>query len=141
MKTPARILIFFIVVLGVFFYFGPLFLPDRSHPLTKSIGLPTIDDRSESSINVGKRALVFSKKNVDYDLYELICEKAVAMYGEEDYEAGVEVSKVPDFDLIDGKYSQNQTRAFRIDSRDQYVSIWIVEYAEHVAVVLIQARI
>ena len=140
MKTFTRIITVCMVIVGVVFCLIMLF-HSRDHPLTKSLGLDTVEDNSESSINVGKRSLVFSKKNVDYDLYEFICEKAVDMYGGEDFDAGVEVSKVPEFDLIDGKYSQNQKRAFRIDSRDQYASIWVIEYAEYVAVVLIQARI
>ncbi|MEO5714956.1 MAG: hypothetical protein ABIT37_15865 [Luteolibacter sp.] len=140
MNTRPRIFIVCtLLAIGVFW--AILLFTSRNHPLAKALGLPTVEDNAESTINQSERVLVFAKKGVDYDLYEYICNKASAMYGEKDFRTGVEIGATPRFDLIDAKYSQNQHRAFEIVSRDRYSSIFVIEYDLYVVVVLADARI
>ncbi len=117
-----------------------IFKTQKPHPLAESIGLPVVNDVSDSSMHFSERALVFSKKGVEYNLYDFVCTKATLMYGKESFEAGTEIDEAPEFDLLDEEYSQGLGRALRIDSRDQYSTIWIIDYQEYVVVFLLQRR-
>ncbi len=113
----------------------------REHPLVKDIGLPIVEDRSESNFNVSRRALVFSKAHEDHGLYELICERIKTMYSGDDFSMGVELKKIPRPILIDDQYTKNPARAFQIDSRDFRSVIWVTEYDNYVVVFLADSRI
>nr|CAP48675.1 putative integron gene cassette protein [uncultured bacterium] len=115
-------------------------LHSKAHPLANTIGLPVVDDSAESSMHYSKRALVFSKEGENYDLYKFICDKASEMYGEPGYDPGSESNEAPNFDLIEDIYSQNLKTSLRIDSRDDYTTIWVLDYKEHVAVFLLVRR-
>ncbi len=128
-----------IVVAGIFLMIRLNF--SNGHPLVKEIGLPVVEDRSESDWNASRRALVYPKAREDHATYDLICEKAKAMYGGDHFGAGVELREIPRPMLIDGKYTKNPRRAFRIESHDLRSVVWITEYENHVGVFFADARI
>lgn len=111
----------------------------KDHPLAKAIGLPTIADRSETSIHSRQRTLVFAKKGEKNDLYTLICGKVAAKYGAKGFREGRELKEAPKSDLIDGKYSQNLKRVYRTESRDSRSTIWVMDYEHYVIVLLVDA--
>ncbi len=113
----------------------------KAHPLVKEVGLPIVEDRSESNWNASRRALVYSKAREDDTVYDLICERAKAIYGSDHFSAGVELKLIPRPMLIDGKYTKNPQRAFQIESRDLRSVIWVTEYENFVVVFLADARI
>jgi hypothetical protein len=111
------------------------------HPLVKEIGLPVVEERSESNWNASRRVLVYSKAPADHRVYELICAKIKAMYGGDHFVAGVERKEIPRPMLIDGKYTKEPQRAFLIESRDFRSVVWVTEYGNYVVVFLADARI
>jgi hypothetical protein len=113
----------------------------NEHPLVKDIGLPVVEERSESNWNASRRVLVYSKAPADHMVYDLICEKAKAMYGGDHFVAGVDLKEIPRPMLIDGKYTKNPQRAFQIESRDFRSVLWVTEYENYVAVFFADARI
>lgn len=113
----------------------------NDHPLVKEIGLPVIDKRSESDWNASRRAFVYSKAGANSGRYELICEKVGAMFGDDHFGAGVELKEAPRPILIDGNYTKNPMRAFRIESRDLRSIVWVAEYEDYVAVFLADSKV
>jgi hypothetical protein len=113
----------------------------NEHPLVKEIGLPVVEERSESNWNASRRVLVYSKAPADQGVYDLICEKATVKYGGDHFVAGVELKEIPRPMLIDGKYTKNPQRAFQIESRDLRSVLWVTEYENYVAVFFADARI
>jgi hypothetical protein len=113
----------------------------NEHPLVKEIGLPVIEKRAESDWNASRRAFVYSKAGANSGRYELVCEKVEAMFSGEHFVAGVELKEVPRPMLIDGKYTKNPMRAFRIESRDLRSIVWVAEYEAYVAVFLAHAKV
>ena len=107
-------------------------------PLAKAIGLPIEDKKSEDLLHTVEVALVYSKSGVNFDLYDHIRAKATGMYGAEKFQEGVETKgeKGMDSGLIADQYKNGRRRSFEIESRDQYSCIWIIEYENHVAVLL-----
>lgn len=111
------------------------------HPLVKGIGLPLIEKGSESDWNASSRAFVYSKAGANSGQYEFICEKVGAMFNNDRYAAGVELKEVPRPILIDGKYTKNPMRAFRIESRDLRSIVWVAEYEGYIVVFLADAKV
>lgn len=128
-----------VVVAGIFLMTWLNF--SNEHPLVKEIGLPVVEDQSESNWNASRRALVYSKAREDHAIYELICEKAKEMYGGDHFVAGVELKEIPRPMLIDDKYTNNPRRAFEIRSRDFRSVVWVTEYENYVGVFFADARI
>lgn len=128
-----------VVVAGMFLMIWLNF--SKEHPLVEEVGLPVVEDRSQSDWNASRRALVYSKAREDNSIYDLICEKAKAMYGGDHFVAGVELKEIPRPMLIDGKYTKNPQRAFQIESRDLRSVVWVTEYENYVVVFFADARI
>lgn len=128
-----------VVVAGMFLITRLNF--SNEHPLVKEAGLPVVEDRSESDWNASRRALVYSKARENDGVYEFICDKVKAMYCGDHFVVGVKLKEIPDPMLIDGKYTKNPQRAFRIESRDLRSVVWVTEYENYVVVFFADARI
>ncbi len=46
----------------------------------------------------------------------------------------------PESNLLDKKYTKNLTRSFKIVSRDLYSNIFVMEFENHVVVLLVDGR-
>ena len=90
-------------------------------------------------MHFSKVALVYSKNEVEFDLYKFICGKASSVYGGSDFNKGAELNKnrLPESNLVAKKYAVDKKRGFKIESRDQSVSIWVIDYEEHVVIILL----
>ena len=141
MKKSKPLLISCLVVAAAVFLVA-LLNYRRDHPLAKPIGLELVDDYThENSINRGVRVLIYSKKDVDHDLYDFICGKASAMYTDPNFNDGFETNRKQNLKAVRSEYSHGEQRAFEIRSKDDFAVIYVIEYGDYVAVVLIQARI
>ena len=107
------------------------------HQIETALGIQPVEDISDSSMHFKKRAITFSKSDPTSDLYDKLWFIVSELYSAPKFYTNPESKQTIEVELINEAYKHGFSRFRRIDSSDDYSSIWVIDYQNHVTVFLI----